>query len=91
MPSRIREASPPILATESRIRSANRGADRWVSPFLLYHSVFTHAATQTKMEKIGEHVVGVRRVVVVPVTVAVDIAEVRGVARIHGASPVIRA
>ena len=41
------------------------------------------------MEKIGEHVVGVRRVVVVPVAVAIDIAEVRGVARIHGASPVI--
>lgn len=42
-----------------------------------------------QMEKIGEHVVGVRRVVVVPVAVAIDIAEVRGVARIHGASPVI--
>ena len=41
------------------------------------------------MEKIGEYVVGARRVVVVPVAGAIDIAEVRGVARIHGTSPVI--
>ena len=39
----------------------------------------------------GEHAVDVRRAVVVIAAVAVDTAEGRGVARMHGASPVIAA
>lgn len=50
---------------------------------------FREVRYSDQMEKIGEHAVGVRRVIVVPVAAVIDIAEVRGVARIHGTSPVI--
>lgn len=44
----------PSCITGARIRSAEWGADRWVSPFLLYHSAFTRFATQTKWRKSGK-------------------------------------
>lgn len=43
----------PSCITGACIRSAGWGADRWVSPFLLYHSAFTQCATQTKWRKSG--------------------------------------
>lgn len=44
----------PSCITEACIRSAEWGADRWVSPFLLYHSAFTRCATQTRWRKSGQ-------------------------------------
>lgn len=44
----------PSCITGACIRSAGWDADRWVSPFLLYHSAFTRCATQTKWRKSGQ-------------------------------------
>lgn len=44
----------PSCITGARIRSAEWGTDRWVSPFLLYHSAFTLGATQTRWRKSGQ-------------------------------------
>ena len=44
----------PSCITEACIRSAEWGADRWVSPFLLYHSAFARCATQTRWRKSGK-------------------------------------
>lgn len=88
--SESRYATPFLLKPITMLQDENRSFGCQMKSPRRIARAFHWLQMRLKAEG-GEHAVDVRRAVVVIAAVAVDTAEGRGVARMHGASPVIAA